>query len=585
MRWSAVLGLIFFAATLAAPVMAQTRPCELPEASSLTQPSFAKALQWRQCLQALVDSQPMAKPWLDSLKVVLPQAPGSWFATLAQWSNGDGSKKSNTLNRPANGAASKHLALPALAGLLGDLPDLGAGIYAQSAETLLQRGDTLMAALFMVRQVAADSTHATAVKIRLSVLFRSLTGVGRDGNTSAKPSHARLPWASSFLMPAPWHTPASWQALEYAFWEAGLPKHAWHCLERRMQGNQAHQVNQAKSANPATRNLVIETWLSAASRLLSMGQTTLAAKALAKLPEASMNARSALQALTLALDISRITTYPALAAHWASRPHMLSTLLTSTQVTPELRWSAANAALSDGRYEAAAAWVQTGMPSGTLWQDRAQLLQAALLRAQGKTSAASALLRKLKESPQRRIDNGEILLAQALTALQAEQWKAADSLLTAASAYFDAPETQMTLELRQALLLDTVNMPHWLRGFPSSPYALAQKREALGRIPTKSPLYAQSLWTLAHYDLAEGRSEQAQKSLNDLIQTATTSPSSAAGRGAPNLKLSAARALLAYLQEEAESETAIAGFENLLVESQQGVPAEFARERLRQLEK
>jgi hypothetical protein len=525
-------------------------PCGLPSASAKLQPTFAQALQWRHCLQGMQsqtdNSRASLAPWMDSLRALLPPAPGYWQPQILAYA------REGRRGQQAPSLAQTDLALP---WLLQDLPDVGASIWIQAAEVLLQRGDTAVGSLFLLRAVASDSTHLNLAKFRLANGMRQISEDAGQAQTQPSIKHADL-----YLTPATWHTASSWQALEFAFWEAGAARPALVCLERRIQASKT-QLHSGQAS---------EMWLAAAGRLQSMGLPRLAAKALDSARQSTNHSAnpSALRALSIALNLSQTLGYPPIAAEWASRLiKPLDKPLALTLVTPELRLAAAKAALSDGRLDAASTWIGSDLPAGSDAFERAQLIQASLLSARGKHAESASLLRRLKASPQRRIDNGEVLHAQGLAALYAANWALADSLLTAASAYADAPETQLTLELRQALLLDTVNLVHWIRGLATSPFGMAQKREALERIPANSPLYAHSRLTLARYALAEGRPEESQKALKTLP------------------KLAKAKALLAHWQEENDPDSAIVEFENLLVEFQQGVPAEFARERLRALGK
>ena len=111
----------------------------------------------------------------------------------------------------------------------------------------------------------------------------------------------------------------------------------------------------------------------------------------------------------------------------------------------------------------------------------------------------------------------------------------------------------------------------FLRGLPESPANDSARRASLQRVPLSSPLYPMARWE-QYLALEKSGSPKAFEVLEDLARD----PSSMPGRKA------AVR--WAYVKLESESpDSALAAYERLLLEYQQGVPAEFARSRIQAL--
>lgn len=239
-------------------------------------------------------------------------------------------------------------------------------------------------------------------------------------------------------------------------------------------------------------------------------------------------------------------------------------------------------------YFAASALLRLGRPQDALgrldrfeargeseWGFRAQLLKSRAQLAQGRLPEAARLLEALKRSPLRREGTGPILFWQGWLALQQRRDAAAESLFVLASAYTGGEESQRALEFRYWMLLDSgAARVEFLRGVAESPLAPGERMQALDRVPAASPLWPQARIEKAQILLGMGQKDSARSVLDH------------AGRHAQDrLQALKAEALAAWLQEKSPGgrAAALARFENLLIEYQQGVVPEFSRGRIRAL--
>lgn len=200
-----------------------------------------------------------------------------------------------------------------------------------------------------------------------------------------------------------------------------------------------------------------------------------------------------------------------------------------------------------------------------------EIARARASAAQGNWKATDSLLRSWKDNPARSGGSGEVLFWQGWSALHQGRRAPADSLFLLASAYVDEDISQRALEYRYALLLDTTAaLTAYARGLPESPLPDSLRLVSLRSVPASSPLYPEARWQEAVL-LEAKHSPEAFAVLEDLSRH----PNTVAGRRAA--------AHLAFLQEPEHSDSALAAYERLLLEYQQGVPSEFARNRMQTL--
>lgn len=245
-------------------------------------------------------------------------------------------------------------------------------------------------------------------------------------------------------------------------------------------------------------------------------------------------------------------------------------------LSEEEDWLAASAALRLGRPQDALARLDRfESPDGSPWGFRAHLLKARAFLAQGRLPEAARLLDALKRSPQRREGAGPILFWQGWLALQQRRDAAAESLFVLASAYTGGEESQRALEFRYWMLLDSgAARIEFLRGVSESPLADEGRLQALDRVPAGSPLWPHARLEKAQILLGNGQRDSARAVLDH-----------AGKHSQDRLQALKARALAAWLLEKAPGgrAEALARFEDLLVEYQQGVIPEFSRGRIRAL--
>jgi hypothetical protein len=493
------------------------------------------------------------------------------MASLLGWVQQSPSHLAPSQSAPPH-SISSHAALP---WALATLPDLGAVEWRTLGEQSLARSDTLSALVFWLRQIASDSLQKAYVTYRLrQMLQMPRWEMSEDQAAIAilKKDHDQKirRWVRTLSLPAPWHNDASLGALEMALWESVKPEFALKVLKWRMQ------------VLPSTRHL--DLWLGALRQLWHSGATPWIWEALnqaEKLWDAapiktSTGLNSAVKpsldwrSLDLIFTITEGLMLPEKAAAWSHRGVTLRSLQAKSLQEMKTALRAAEACMALANWSCVDHW---GKQIQGPTQESFQLVFAMALVGQGKQPQAVSLLENLKNSPQRTLSNGALLHAQGWVAAFMAQWLKADSLWTLASGYVEEPTTQSTLEMRRALLLDTNAMPAFLKGQIHSPFTLTEKRNALGSIAISSKLWGDAQWLLAQYALSLGQTEEAKRHLLLVAETPQ------------NPQAIQAKAALARLLEIDHPGQAIAEYESLLVESQQGVPAEFARERLRQMEK
>jgi hypothetical protein len=203
-----------------------------------------------------------------------------------------------------------------------------------------------------------------------------------------------------------------------------------------------------------------------------------------------------------------------------------------------------------------------GMDSIVVW-----LRQEA---SQGHWKEVDAKLKSWNNDPRRREGGGEVLFWQGWAALHQHRRDQADTLFTLASAYVGEAISQRALEYRYAVLLDSGEALYaYVRGLPESPLPDSSRKLSLGRIPAASPLYAYGLWERSLISKKDGDKYGELAVLRELAKN----PSTLAGR--------LATARLALLRFEPDHpDSAMAAYERLLLQYQQGVPSEFAKSRV-----
>lgn len=217
----------------------------------------------------------------------------------------------------------------------------------------------------------------------------------------------------------------------------------------------------------------------------------------------------------------------------------------------------------------------------TRWKNDAQsrhrreILGARLAATRGDWKSAEARLLAWEQSSARRTGSGEILFWRGWAALHQGRLAEGDSLFVLSSAYVegeDALRAQDALEYRFAALLEnSPALQDYVRGLPESPLPGAMRANSLKQVPAESKLHPQALWQLALLTEFSGDSAQSHAILMDLAQDRSTLP----GRRAA--------AVLAFLREKSNTDSALNAYEALLIKNQQGAIAEFSRQRVQAL--
>ncbi len=574
--------------------------CGLPESKRqwISQPNWKPLLTLTQCLAYQTGAN---LHWLDSLANWIPDAPGFWNPQLEQWTRQPVSEPSPITRSP--------LALPLALGLL---PDLGAQTWRTLGEQSLMRGDSAAALVFWMRQAASDSLQQGYDLYRFTEFFRKPTpaedesarNVRAQERQHAKQVHS---WVKGMSAPARWQTQASLALLEQALWKTDAPDLALDILRKRL-------THFGAAHDPAS-------WTAAAWQLWNAGKPLLARQALEEIELGTLASGNAKpvdsvwkpQALELALKLSTVLDAPTFGSRWAKalqdgaseiahsvHSHRLDATKTQplaiqglsrswpgsplqnrfenmpVTLTSTLSLQAAEACLSTAEWSCFQAWGKDlqghANKRESLDAERFQLLSAYALVGQGQVSQARKIVDKLKQSSHRQLSNGAVLNAQAWLEAYAEHWHLADSLWAIATAYLDEPWIMTALDMRRLILLDTAALGEFTKARLEAPYPISQKRQRLNAISPGSKLWGEAQWLAARYALGAGEWEKAKQHWTSLAEK---------GHEPKSLQ---ARVALARLAEVDHPGQAIAGFEDLLVESQQGPAAELARERLRALE-
>jgi hypothetical protein len=240
------------------------------------------------------------------------------------------------------------------------------------------------------------------------------------------------------------------------------------------------------------------------------------------------------------------------------------------KLNEETRLTLSEDALDQGHPGIAAVTVPASAGSPAFRQ-RLEILQARLAACRGHWQETDARLEAWKIDPERSEGSGAILFWQGWSALHQGHRGQADSLFILASAYVEENRSQSALEYRYAMLVDRgQGLLDFIHGLPESPWPDSGRLLSLQSLTAASPLYPEGRWQLALLLEKSGKRPAAIAVLEDLEKQSSALP----GRRAA--------ALLAFLKEE-HPDSAIAAYERLLLEYQQGVPAEFARNRMKTL--
>lgn len=244
-----------------------------------------------------------------------------------------------------------------------------------------------------------------------------------------------------------------------------------------------------------------------------------------------------------------------------------------TLIPAEARFAKAADALNAGDMHAAES-LFTAAPQGAPRHDR-KILSARLAASRGDWKRTDSVLRAWNDHPARARGSGEILFWQGWSALHQGRIAQADSLLVLASAYAGGNRAQDALEYRFfALLENPPVLQEYLRGLPESPLPSRLRSASLKRVPEESRLRPYALWHLALL-LERQEGEAGPASAMEILRTLAANAETLPGRRA------AAR--LAFLREKTSPDSALSDYESLLLQHQQGIPSEFARERIQKL--
>ncbi len=199
-----------------------------------------------------------------------------------------------------------------------------------------------------------------------------------------------------------------------------------------------------------------------------------------------------------------------------------------------------------------------------------EILQARREGLQQRWKEVDAQLANWKNNPDRKTGSGEILFWQAWANFYQGHQAEAETLLVLSSAYTEESASQQALEYRFTLQLDTgENLKAYFLGLPESPFSSSARLNSLQKIPVSSPLHPYALLEMTRLYRQSGKKIEEVAALKELSRDLSTLP--------------ARRALirLARLRfEPANPDSAMAAYENLLLQYQQGVPSEFAKSRV-----
>jgi len=222
-------------------------------------------------------------------------------------------------------------------------------------------------------------------------------------------------------------------------------------------------------------------------------------------------------------------------------------------------------------------------PVGSMWMNYGEhetgarhaweILKVRLAASQGHWKEAGERLDTWEDNTARRESSGEVLFWQGWLALHQHHVDAADTLFTLASAYVEESSAQRALEYRQALLIDSSQALYdYIRGLPESPLPDSLRSSSLAKVPESSPLNPYALWQSSLISRKAGDKNRELLLLQSVSKDISTLP----GRKAT--------ARLAKLQFEPRfPDSAMAAYERLLLQYQQGVPPEFAKSRIQAL--
>ena len=241
-------------------------------------------------------------------------------------------------------------------------------------------------------------------------------------------------------------------------------------------------------------------------------------------------------------------------------------------ISEDKRLALAAASLNFGKPAFASALLDLPGSKHPHFRHRREILSARVAAARGKWQETEKLLTAWKMNPDRQEGSGEILFWLGWSALHQGKRIDADSLFMLSSAYAEESASQLALEYRLAGLLDSgTSLLAFIRGLPESPRGMAERILSLESVSAQSPLYPQALWEKACGLEKNGSSDSALKIFEILSRDLST----LTGRKAADR--------FAYLTESTNPDSALAAYERLLMEYQQGVRAEFARGRIRAL--
>ncbi len=211
----------------------------------------------------------------------------------------------------------------------------------------------------------------------------------------------------------------------------------------------------------------------------------------------------------------------------------------------------------------------------TPWSFKANIIIARNQIAQHQLAQSQALLKKIKEDPRRQESSGSILFWQAFNFIHQRKYIAAESLLVLSAAYTGEAETELALQYRYYLLLDTsAAREAFFQGLSEAPWPPEQRRENLEKVPSHSELWPYAQFAKSEIFIEKRQLDSASIALQQIMQKSEN----------PHATLKA-QAKGVFLQERLSQakQNVLAQYEELLIKYQQGVIPEFTRERLGRL--